>query len=77
MRIHIAAAAMLLALGAAMPAFADDDSGHWKIVGHVAGRDFTLDCTFKQAGQNLTGVCVDGPTGDKAGRHPTIWKVTP
>ena len=59
-----------------MPAFADDDSGHWKIVGHFAGHDFTLDCTFKQAGQNLTGVCVDGPTGDKdikgGGAHPLI-----
>src|ERR1700739_4464293 len=76
MRIFIATAAMLLSLGAAMPAFADDASGRWKVAGHVDGKDFTLDCKFQQTGQTLTGVCVDGPTGDKTikgGRaHPLI-----
>ena len=76
MRTVLTAATMLLTLGAAASAAADDNSGHWKVAGHVDGKDFTLDCKFLQSGQNLTGVCVDGPTGDKTikgGRaHPLI-----
>lgn len=77
MRTRFVAAVATLALaGFAAPALAGDASGHWKVSGHVAGKDFTLDCKFQQADQNLTGVCVDGPTGDKdikGGRaHPLI-----
>ncbi len=76
-----AAAAMLALAAAAGPAAADDASGRWKVAGHMDGKDFTLDCKFQQAGQALTGVCVDGPTGDakiKGGRaHPlTKGRVT-
>jgi hypothetical protein len=74
-RIWLAFAALAI-LSLAAPAMAEDSSGRWKVAGNVAGRDFTLDCKFQQQGEHLTGVCVDGPTGDKAikgGRaHPLI-----
>jgi hypothetical protein len=59
----------------ASPALAEDAvSGHWLVTGRVAGKEFTLDCNFQQAGQGLSGICVDGPTGNttvKGGRaHP-------
>jgi len=76
MRTYFATAVTLLLLSSALPAWAEDDSGHWKVFGHDAGYDFTLDCKFQQSGQNLTGACVDGPTGSKTvagGRaHPLI-----
>lgn len=71
-----AALAALTVAGFAAPALAEDPSGHWKVAGHIDGKDFTLDCKFQLAGQNLSGACVDGPTGDKnikGGRsHPLI-----
>jgi hypothetical protein len=72
-----AAAALLAGVAAAAPAGADDASGHWALAGHVAKKDFTLDCRFTQAGQRLSGACVDGPTGDakiKGGRSHTLTK---
>ncbi len=77
MRSCFAAALAALALSSvAAPALAEDASGHWKVAGHVAGKNFTLDCEFQQTGQTLSGACVDGPTGDKdikGGRaHPLI-----
>ncbi len=77
MRSCFAAAVAALALSSvAAPVLAEDASGHWKVVGHIADKNFTLDCKFQQAGQALSGVCVDGPTGDKnikGGRgHPLI-----
>jgi hypothetical protein len=76
MRAYAAAAAILAALTTAGAAAADDNSGRWKVAGNVDGHDFTLDCKFQQQGEALTGVCVDGPTGDKTikgGRaHPLI-----
>ncbi len=80
-RPHAAAAFLAVTsfavLAAAVPAAAmDGASGHWLVAGHVAGKDFTLDCAFQQAGTGLTGVCVDGDTHDprvKGGRaHPLI-----
>lgn len=76
MKVRFAAAVILALTAVAAPALAQDASGHWKVAGHVAGRDFTLDCKFQQSGAALSGVCVDGPTGDKTikgGReHPLI-----
>jgi hypothetical protein len=46
-------------------------SGRWLVSGKVASLAFTLTCTFDQAGESLTGVCVDGSTSDpkvKGGR---------
>ncbi len=80
-RHHAAAASLAISVFAvvvaARPAAAQDSaSGHWLVAGHVADKDFTLDCTFQQAGTGLTGVCVDGETHDarvKGGRaHPLI-----
>ena len=71
------AAAFLLSLPIAASAAADDAAGSWAVVGHVAGKDFTLDCRFAQAAQRLTGACVDGPTGDakiKGGRSHNLTK---
>jgi hypothetical protein len=67
----------LAILAVAGPAAAEGTaSGRWLVAGHVADKDFTLDCTFQQAGAGLTGVCVDGDTHDarvKGGRaHPLI-----
>ena len=59
------AAALLIFLALAAPAAAEDAAGRWALTGHVAGRDFTLDCHFAQVAQKLSGACVDGPTGDK------------
>jgi hypothetical protein len=72
-----ASAALLVGLIAAAPATADDASGHWDVAGHAGGKDFTLKCTFAQAGQALSGVCVDGPTGNaqvKGGRSHALTK---
>jgi hypothetical protein len=58
-------------------ATADDASGHWAVAGRAGGKDFTLNCTFAQAGGALTGACIDGPTGDtrvKGGRSHTLTK---
>jgi len=58
-----AALAAVLAL-AATPALAADASGLWIVDGRVDGKDFTVYCTFRQAGEALTGVCRDNtPTG--------------
>jgi hypothetical protein len=41
------------------------------VSGKVASLAFTLTCTFDQAGESLTGACVDGSTNDpkvKGGR---------
>jgi hypothetical protein len=67
----------LLTLCATSSAAAEDASGHWLVAGRVAGKDFTLDCKFHQAGPNLSGVCVDGDTGSatvKGGRAHTLTK---
>jgi hypothetical protein len=72
-----AAGALLAFLALAASAAADDLSGRWAILGHVAGRDFTLDCRFAQAAQRLSGGCIDGPTGDahvKGGRNHPLKK---
>ena len=78
MRAALTAAGVLLAsLTLAAPAIADDASGRWAVAGHVAGKDFTLDCRFTQATQRLAGACIDGPTGDKkikGGRSHTLTK---
>ncbi|HLZ82322.1 MAG TPA: hypothetical protein VKQ54_02065 [Caulobacteraceae bacterium] len=77
--LSFAAAAVLASLAAASPAAADDASGRWAVAGHAGGKDFTLNCTFAQAGQALSGACVDGPTGDarvKGGRSHTLTKGT-
>ena len=71
------ATALLIALAAGPSASADDASGRWAVSGHVAGKDFTLDCKFAQAAQRLSGACVDGPTGDKkikGGRSHALTK---
>ena len=71
------AAALLVSLVASPSANADDAAGRWAVIGHVAGKDFTLDCRFAEAAQRLTGACVDGPTGDakiKGGRSHTLTK---
>jgi len=71
------AAALLISLAASPSATADDITGRWAVVGHVAGKDFTLDCRFAQAAQRLSGACVDGPTGDakiKGGRSHALTK---
>ncbi|MDB5482307.1 MAG: hypothetical protein JWO83_3360 [Caulobacteraceae bacterium] len=75
-RRALAATALLISLAAA-PTWADEASGRWAVSGHVAGRDFTLDCKFAQASQRLSGACVDGPTGDakvKGGRSHALTK---
>jgi hypothetical protein len=58
----VASLTFLLCL--ADPAMAEGAAGHWAVAGNVDGKDFTLDCSFQQSGQNLTGACIDGPTGD-------------
>jgi hypothetical protein len=71
------AAALLVSLAASASAGADDATGRWAVAGHVAGKDFTLDCRFTQAAQRLSGACVDGPTGDakiKGGRSHSLTK---
>jgi hypothetical protein len=72
-----AATALLVFLSLAAPAAADDASGRWALAGRAGGRDFTLNCAFAQAGQALSGACVDGPTGDakvKGGRSHTLTR---
>ena len=72
-----AAAASVISVAAAAPAAAEDAAGRWAVTGHVAGKDFTLDCRFAQAVQRLSGACVDGPTGDnkiKGGRSHALTK---
>jgi hypothetical protein len=71
------AAALLVGLAGAATAAADDASGHWAVAGRAGGHDFTLKCTFAQAGEALSGACVDGPTGDakvKGGRSHALTK---
>lgn len=73
------AAPLLASLAIATSAAADDAAGRWAVTGHVAGKDFTLDCRFAQAAQRLSGACVDGPTGDKkikGGRSHALTKGT-
>ncbi len=57
-------------------AMAEDAAGRWAVAGTVEGKNFTLDCRFAETGQNLTGACIDGPTGDakvEGGRsHPLL-----
>jgi hypothetical protein len=70
-------AASALAASGAAAAAGEDASGRWAVTGHVAGKQFTLDCRFAQAAQKLSGACVDGPTGDakiKGGRSHTLTK---
>jgi hypothetical protein len=54
----------IVALCVAAPARAEGAGGRWAVAGSVEGKNFTLDCRFVQAGQNLSGACIDGPTGD-------------
>ena len=75
---HVALAAVLAATPAAAQAGA---AGRWVVSGKVSGFAFTLNCRFEQAGDALTGACVDGATSDarvKGGkRHDlTRGKVT-
>lgn len=58
--ITIALAGIALA-GAAS---AGDLSGTWKVTGDIAGNAVSPTCTFKQAGDALTGKC---GTGDNSG----------
>jgi hypothetical protein len=54
---------------------AEGAGGRWAVAGNVEGKNFTLDCRFVQAGQNLSGECIDGPTGDakvEGGRSHTL-----
>jgi hypothetical protein len=64
MKSSPALAALLMSLCLASPAQAEDAAGRWAVAGTVDGKNFTLDCRFDQAEHNLTGACVDGPTGD-------------
>jgi hypothetical protein len=45
-------------------AMAEGAGGRWAVAGNVDGKNFTLDCRFAETGQNLSGACIDGPTGD-------------
>lgn len=77
MKTKWAAIVPLFVLGLAGSASAEDAAGHWMVTGHVGGKDFTLDCRFQQAGQGLTGACVDGDTHDarvKGGRSHNLTK---
>jgi hypothetical protein len=69
---------VLLAACAATAAAAQETAaGHWLVSGRVSGKDFTLDCRFQQAGQSLSGACVDGDTHDarvKGGRSHTLTR---
>ena len=60
--VPLVAAAIVLCMAA--PAVAQESGGHWAVAGNVDGKAFTLDCRFDQAEHNLTGACIDGPTGD-------------
>jgi opacity protein-like surface antigen len=66
--------AAVFAVAAASGAEAADVSGPWLVSGKVASFSFTLRCAFQQAGEQLTGACVDASTSDpnvKGGRsHP-------
>jgi hypothetical protein len=76
-RLLLPAGALLASLAFAAPAMADDASGQWAVAGRAGGHDFTLKCAFTQAGQALSGACVDGPTGDakvKGGRSHALTK---
>lgn len=68
----------LAGLAAASPsAAAESAAGHWAIEGKVGDKTFTLDCRFSQAGQAVSGACVDGDTHDsrvKGGRSHTLTK---
>ena len=76
MKLIWAVTAPVLILCAAGPALAEDAAGRWAVAGNVDGKNFTLDCKFAQAGQGLSGACIDGPTGDakiKGGEsHPLL-----
>ena len=75
MQIRMMAAGALATL-AASTAHAQDQgaAGHWRVDGKVSSFAFGLNCTFAQAGERLTGECVDASTSDptiKGGRrHP-------
>jgi len=56
--------ASLVTLCLVDPAMAEGAGGRWAVAGSVDGKNFTLDCRFVQAAQNLSGSCIDGPTGD-------------
>ncbi len=64
MKTSFAVGAFLITLCLAHPAQAEDAAGRWAVAGTVDGTNFTLDCRFEQAEHNLTGACIDGPTGD-------------
>ena len=48
-QLFAAAAAIATILAAGTPAVADDASGRWHVAGHIAGKDFTLDCSSPRA----------------------------
>jgi hypothetical protein len=73
------AAPILLALlvPAAAAAAEDGAAGRWVVSGRVAGFAFTVACDLKQAGEALSGVCVDTSTSDakvKAGRRHALTR---
>jgi hypothetical protein len=75
MKTLLATAALLAATAISTAAMAQAGAaGDWAVSGKVSSLAFTLDCRFSQAGQTLTGACVDGSTSDpkvKGGRsHP-------
>ena len=64
MKSTVAALLFINALCLSCPAMAQEAAGHWAVAGNVDGKNFTLDCHFDQVDHNLTGACIDGPTGD-------------
>jgi hypothetical protein len=64
MKSILAVLVSMVALCLVDPAMAEDAGGRWAVAGNVEGKNFTLDCRFTQAGENLSGQCTDGPTGD-------------
>ncbi len=76
MKRLFAAVAIVSALGAALPAAAEEPmTGHWALSGKVASFAFSVACDFQQTGQTLTGVCVDVAASDariKSGRRHVL-----
>jgi hypothetical protein len=61
MKVKLALAAAALTI----PAWAADVSGEWKLKGEASGVVINVNCSFKQEGAELKGVCKGGDRPDR------------
>lgn len=72
MKTGLVVAALLWSMGSASTATADGLAGRWDVSGRIASFAFRVACDFQQAGEVLSGVCIDQSTSDarvKSGRR--------